>query len=137
MKLTSSAVATALIETCKSLTESDYVEACDAAISLMAANGLGSELRVFPRAVAEALRREEKMISAHLHTPSGDTDGMELALIMALQSALGGTVELVTEKDPSLLGGALLQVGDERFDASISGALDRMKRHLVTSGSLA
>lgn len=43
----------------------------------------------------------------------------------------GRTVELKTRVNPDLLGGFVLDVGDERLDASVAGQLRRIKKKLA------
>lgn len=51
----------------------------------------------------------------------------------ALHKALGKPVELDHRVDPSLIGGAILRVGDLRLDGSIIAALERMRDALTSS----
>lgn len=130
MKVTPTDVALSLVETCKSLPEERYPEAADAALEMLRRHGLSRALRTFPRMVREVLRKRERMVFGSLTVPNG---GEEAAtrLLPVLEKALGRKVSLAGWSDPSLLGGALLQVGDDRFDASLRGALSRLKDHLT------
>jgi F-type H+-transporting ATPase subunit delta len=57
------------------------------------------------------------------------------ALTARLEQVTGGTVELVVETDPSLLGGLVVRVGDRLIDGSVRGRLERL-RHELVSGAL-
>ena len=50
----------------------------------------------------------------------------------ALGATLGHAVRLQVEVDPDLVGGIVVQVGDEVFDGSVSRRLDQVSRGLVT-----
>lgn len=47
-----------------------------------------------------------------------------------IESKTGGTLELERLTDASILGGFILQIGDNRLDASVSGQLLRVKNEL-------
>lgn len=52
-------------------------------------------------------------------------------LLKAVERYVGRAVELHETIDPNLLGGFVITIDDMRFDGSIRGALDRLKRVLV------
>ncbi len=54
-------------------------------------------------------------------------------LSTALQKTLGKPVVLDHRVDPSLIGGAIIRVGDHRLDGSIADALRRMRAALTSS----
>jgi F-type H+-transporting ATPase subunit delta len=63
-------------------------------------------------------------------------DEAELSALTArLGQLTGGTVELVVETDPGLLGGLVVRVGDRLIDGSVRGRLERLRNELV-SGAL-
>ncbi len=136
MKATEQDIARAFIATVHSLPESDAAAACDAAIVALHTHGFGRSVRLFPRVVRDMLLKEEGMLSAQITTSTGDVGEMRGGLVSALETSLQKKVTLEERKDPSLLGGALLQVGDERFDFSVRGILRSMQSHLSSrSGS--
>ena len=47
-----------------------------------------------------------------------------------LETALGKKVNLGLEVDANIKGGVILQIDDSRYDASISGRLERLSREL-------
>ncbi len=130
MKPTPQIIARALIETCQTLPESDIAAAVDAAIHLLFENGLSKDVRSFSRTVKDVFEREFSVAEATLLTTSGDASGSEGSIVEALEKTLGKHVDLNVSKDASLLGGALLHVGDERFDATLRGALQKLQQHL-------
>jgi F0F1-type ATP synthase delta subunit len=133
MKITPELVARSLVETCKGLS-GDCATAADAALELLRIHGLSKHIRTFPRLVRAELRRQG-MLTGVLKTPTGQAEGLESQLTELLSKTLGKHVELALIKDSSLIGGAILQVGDERFDASVAGALMRLRSHLTAQAA--
>jgi F-type H+-transporting ATPase subunit delta len=58
-------------------------------------------------------------------------DDERRALGAALERITGQPVELQVAEDPSLLGGAVVQVGDLLVDASVQHRLDQLSEHLL------
>jgi len=54
----------------------------------------------------------------------------EDAIVAALEKRLGRKVKLVTKIDESLLGGAVIRVGDLVIDGSLQGRFQTMKANL-------
>jgi F0F1-type ATP synthase delta subunit len=86
---------------------------------------------MLPRLVREARGKHGKTVSIVLMTPTGDLGASRRAMLEALEKLSGREAELEEQADPSLLGGAVLAYGDERFDASLRGALDRLQSDLT------
>lgn len=127
-------VAEALVDTCRDLPDGRLAEAIDAALHLLERRGLSRAIRTFPRAVADVLRKKEGIIVASLTTPAGAGEH-HASIESALRAALGKKISLEEKKDSSILGGAFLSHGDERFDGSIRCALQRLRLHLSTAAS--
>ncbi len=58
------------------------------------------------------------------------------ALRQRLEKITGGRVELSLNVDPALLGGVQVRLGDQLFDGSVRGRLERL-RSLLAAGSVA
>jgi F-type H+-transporting ATPase subunit delta len=58
-------------------------------------------------------------------------EGQKEALRGKVASMIGATPILSYRVDPSLIGGLVVQVGDDVYDASIKTKLERMRRQLV------
>ena len=49
------------------------------------------------------------------------------------EMAQGGTVEVETKVDPSLLGGFVIEIGDSLYDASVATRLNKLKKEFTGS----
>ena len=58
-------------------------------------------------------------------------DSQERALADKLEKIYGRKIAVHSEVDTSLLGGAVVRVGDEVIDGSTAGKLERLRRSLV------
>ncbi len=130
MKISAEDIARALIETCQGLTEKQCAEAADAALEALRKNGLTRAVRTFPRVVRREMERQGTVF-AELTTPSHDSEAEGIRA--ALESALKKKVSLSCRHDSSILGGAILQVRDDRYDASVRGSLSRLRQTLSSS----
>jgi F0F1-type ATP synthase delta subunit len=75
------------------------------------------------------LERKGAVVFATLTTPTGTvSEARQASIVAALEKRLGKKVFLSQAKDPSLLAGATLRVGDERFDISLAGDLTQILR---------
>ncbi len=61
-------------------------------------------------------------------------DAQQADLSDSLTALAGSPVELQVVIDPSLLSGAVIQIGDLQVDASARGRLDALREHLVPGG---
>ncbi|WP_184547952.1 ATP synthase F1 subunit delta [Mucilaginibacter sp. FT3.2] len=48
-----------------------------------------------------------------------------------LQKSIGGTIQLATKVDASLIGGFILTVGDRQLDSSVTGTLNKLKKEFA------
>jgi F-type H+-transporting ATPase subunit delta len=49
-------------------------------------------------------------------------------MLNEVQQAVGGTIKLNSQVDPSLIGGFVLTVGDRRIDTSVANSLNKIKK---------
>lgn len=54
------------------------------------------------------------------------------ALVQRLEQFTGGSVELATAVDPTVLGGLVVRVGDRLIDGSVRSRLERLRNQLVS-----
>ena len=81
-------------------------------------------------AIRERLDREENVVQARVRSARLLESGDAEALRKALEGRTRRTVRLVSEADPSLLGGFVVKVGSEVYDASLSTRLQRVRAAL-------
>lgn len=68
---------------------------------------------------------------AHVVAAATINEEQTRAIAVKVGEVFGRPVSVHTEVDPTLLGGATVQVGNEKIDASLSGRLDRLRAELV------
>jgi len=80
----------------------------------------------------EELKNEhEKVVRARITSAQPLTDAQRGEIVRALESRYGKKVEAEVDLDPSLLGGARVQVGDQVIHASVRDALAQMAAALT------
>jgi F-type H+-transporting ATPase subunit delta len=84
--------------------------------------------REFERMADEA----QGIVNATLTTAIDLNDADRLHYERELADRLGAKVRLEVRRDPGLIGGATVQVGDRLIDGSVRTQLDRLRRRLAT-----
>jgi len=92
------------------------------------AGGLEEVAREFEALVAA----EERRLELELTTAVELSDEEARELVDQIERSAGRSVEARRSVDPALIGGAVLQVGSFRVDASVRGRLERLRRELRT-----
>lgn len=123
-------LAQATIEAARTTPKKDLPALADAVLRLMERKGLSQKRAIFLRLLRRTLAKENTTLPLTLTTPSGDAGKHGESIASFIHLALGKPVELQESVDPTLLGGALLAYSDERFDASLRGALHSLHTHL-------
>ena len=67
---------------------------------------------------------------AHMISTTGMDDLSKQLLQQQLNALFKADVQMTTEAKPDLIGGFILRVGDQQYDASLSSALQRMRKTL-------
>ena len=108
-------------------------ERTEALLDVLSRNGRLGLLRGIAGAYRDLLHRREGKVEVSVRTaqPLDDAERKELA--GRLREAFGAEPLLRLTVDESVLGGCVVQVGDERFDASVAGELQRMRQRLVVA----
>lgn len=128
MKITAKSIAAALVPMFES--EKDHAHVSDAALHLARKSGIPPYQLI--KAVKVELQRAGNTVSAVLETPTGDAGSEAKSISSALEAKLKKNIQL-QQKSSNILGGAILTVGDDRLDKSLTGALSRAHRFLRTS----
>ncbi len=90
-------------------------------------------------AVAEAYRLQRDVLhnrtEVRVQSASPLTEELSSKLKDAMSQRIGRDVNLVEEVDESLIGGLVLQIGDEKLDASVATRLKRLGDSLLDRAS--
>lgn len=83
--------------------------------------------RAYERLSDDAAGRVRATVTTAVELSSRDRDGLR----DDLSRSLGKDVLLEARVDPGILGGLVLQVGDELTDASVAGRLQQLRRQVI------
>ena len=123
MKISVATVARAVVDTARMQPSQEYAALAQAAIEVLATHGLLRESRKFLTLVERTEHKQEGIVPVKITTKNGDSGPMKKELLRVMESALRRSCQLEEQADPSVIGGLLLTIGDERFDATIRSAL--------------
>ena len=85
-------------------------------------------------AIFNALSNEKLGIAVADVTTAGEPDEAQIEeLRKKLESVTGKQVSLRRHRDPSLIGGVVVRIGDRRIDGSIKGRLEAMTAELMAN----
>ena len=82
------------------------------------------------RAAQVIWNKKHNLVDVEATVPSEMNADEQDALTKRLSQALNKTIQLKVKVDPSIKGGIILQIDDNRYDASVSGKLMRLARQL-------
>ncbi len=136
MKISQNDIAQALVDVSMDMPEANFAAEIDTAIAMLKRTNPGKPLRSFPYILERMLYRKGQMFAAKLMTPTGHAGEQAQVIQKILEDTLKRPVELEEIAVPDMIGGAVLRVGDERFDMSIKGALTQLKDYLTTTSHL-
>lgn len=96
--------------------------------------GKGEEfLRDVQRELAKEIGEHENTVHVEIVTPSGDAGALKEKVTQMLQQKTGRPVEITERADPAMIGGAMINFGDEQIDLSVRGALQQAAMSIGTS----
>jgi len=98
---------------------------------LLLERGRWHQLRDVVEAFQQLLREERGVLDVELVTAVPLEEAEIERVRQQLETRLGRPVQLRTTVDPELLGGAVLRIGDEVFDASVRTQLTGLRRQLI------
>ncbi len=102
----------------------------DAAIAELKKHDLPHAPHMLLPLFVNALKQRGNMVSAVLVTPSGDAGELTGRITEVLERTLARPVMLEQRADASMIGGAVLLIGNERIDLSVKGSLAAMAEGL-------
>jgi F-type H+-transporting ATPase subunit delta len=88
-------------------------------------------VRAIRRAYRKELADRQGRVAVRLTTAVPIDDGLAARVTEGLASMLGATPELSQTVNPSLIGGAVVRVGDTVFDGSILWQLNRLREQII------
>lgn len=117
-------------------TAQDIVRAAvEAAADQLQKEGFSEETRKLPDLFQSVFAAGDRYVSATIVTPSGDAGPLTVAVRSALECKYGKSLYLTEKADPSILGGAIVFIGDMRIDMSVRGALETVAASLQAPSS--
>jgi hypothetical protein len=131
MKVTASTLARAFVDIAQTLPAAEVPALADATAAFLVFHGLSRHAPLFPRLVEREWLKREGAVSAKMITTSGRAGKFREEVLTLVQDALRRPCHLEEIADPSVLGGVLLTVGDECFDATLRGALTDLAQKLA------
>ncbi len=89
--------------------------------------------------VAEAYRQEYQrrhhLVDVRVTSAQPLNDAQRQGLVEATRVRTGAKAHLLERVDPQLLGGLVVEIGDQKFDASVRRQLERLSQDLVERAS--
>lgn len=83
------------------------------------------------RYYSRLFKEEQGVKSAELIVPSRISDQHRKKFMELLKKVYSSEIDMKDKIDPDLIGGFILKVEDEQFDASVSTSLSRIKKNLL------
>src|SRR5262249_51574479 len=99
-------------------------------VLLVIEKGRAAELEPIVSEYRELVRRDAGVLEVELTTAVELSPKETKRIVDQIGKATGRTVEASLSVDPELIGGAVLQVGSMRVDASVRGRLQRLRQEL-------
>jgi len=82
--------------------------------------------------VDEMVAESQSSVDAEVTSAVKLTAAVQKSLAGSLTSAVGKTVNIIANKDASILGGVVIRIGDRKIDCSVKGRLEGLKRAIVS-----
>ena len=89
-------------------------------------------LEAISRRFIDIYRNFKGIKSATITTASHLDDKIKEKLSTLLSTTYKSVIELQVQEDPSIIGGFVLKIGDQQYDASVVAGLKRMKTALIS-----
>jgi F-type H+-transporting ATPase subunit delta len=105
------------------------------ALQVVSRKGRLGNLAAIAASYREEHRSRRGIVEARVTTAVPLSPALKERLARALAAKTGKTSQVVEEVDPDLLGGLMVQVGDQKFDASVTHALGKLAAALSERAS--
>lgn len=102
----------------------------DQSVNLLKSLGENNRFALLPdmASLFETMKSESQgEVEGEIIAAAAMSDTQESAIVGALEKRLGRKVKLVTKIDETLLGGAVIRIGDLVIDGSLHGRFQKMK----------
>jgi F-type H+-transporting ATPase subunit delta len=100
------------------------------AVRVVVENRRANYMEQIARMYDEVYRKAKGIVIVHLTTVDPASEKMKEALIPVIARNTGGTIEFHTETNPDIIGGFILEIEDQRLDASVKEQLRIMNYKL-------
>lgn len=99
--------------------------------ALVIKNGRESLLPAIATSYEEQLKAHQGIVPVTLVSASQLDESTKTTILSKIQSSVKGKIELKEQIDPSIIGGFVVKMGDQRIDASILNQLNNLKQRLT------
>jgi F-type H+-transporting ATPase subunit delta len=100
-------------------------------IDLMIKNRRESYITDSARNFLQLYKKHSGIKSVELITAQAISEEFKASIIAKVQSSMNSKIELTEKIDKSILGGFILRVEDQQYDASVSNKLKQLKKTLL------
>lgn len=100
-------------------------------VELITKNGRESILPEIAASFSAQLKEHQGIVPVTLVSAQPLDKATKESILNKVQATVKGKIELEEEIDPSLLGGFVIRMGDNRIDASVSNQLKNLKQRLT------
>ena len=99
-------------------------------IGLILENERENQLQFITQRYIDLYRRRFRIQAGKLITAVPLEEGTKKRLMEKIHHLIGNTLEIETVVDPNIIGGFIFNLDDYRWDASVSGELERVRQSL-------
>lgn len=92
-----------------------------------------SFIKVIAHAYIEQYNELKGIIKARVISATPSDEAFSKRMVSYIEQQTGKKVELSVKTDANLIGGVIIQVGDQLFDATIAGNLRQIKQELTNT----
>ena len=94
-----------------------------ALIEALEKEGLSAKPKDLEHLLLQALHERSGTVSVTIRTPTGSSGELAEKVRKAIKEKTGKEAEIIEQKDPTIIGGAVISYGDERIDLSVQRSL--------------